>query len=293
MKVRLVDITAVLLLICGTGGVVWSSRAIDPVLERTAVKEVLYIPSAKTLKALSLGYTGLLADIYWTRAVQYFGRKHMEGAEAYKLLRPLLDITTTLDPKLYAAYEFGSFFLTQKPPMGAGEPDAAIALIRKGIAANPDNWRLYYNLGFVYWMEKRDYVSAAQAFEQGARIPGSMIWMKTLAGEMALHGHDLATARMMWASVLSEIKEGHIRDNAILRLQSIDSDEAVMILQERVDNARRQLNRIPGWSDLIELGLVRKVPLDPAGNPYRINAQGRVVVADKEKLPFITQGLPE
>ena len=30
---------------------------------------------------MSLGYDGLLADIYWTRAVQYFGGKHHDGAQ--------------------------------------------------------------------------------------------------------------------------------------------------------------------------------------------------------------------
>ena len=48
------------------------------------------------LKRLSLGYEGLLADIYWTRAVQYFGSQHVHKSEDYRLLYPLLDLTATL-----------------------------------------------------------------------------------------------------------------------------------------------------------------------------------------------------
>src|SRR6201989_3064970 len=62
------------------------------------LEEVLYLPSGKILKRLSLGYSSLLADIYWTRAVQYFGSRHFNGARRYDLLAPLLDITTDLDP---------------------------------------------------------------------------------------------------------------------------------------------------------------------------------------------------
>ena len=84
---------------------------------------MLYITSPKAVKRLSLGYDGLLADIYWTRAVQYFGGRHVAGASHFRLLAPLLEITTTLDPHLLVAYQFGANFLSPKPPNGAGMPD--------------------------------------------------------------------------------------------------------------------------------------------------------------------------
>ena len=55
----------------GTVGGRVTQAAVDTVLQ-----EMLYIPSPKIVKRLSLGYSGLLADVYWTRVVQYFGAKH-------------------------------------------------------------------------------------------------------------------------------------------------------------------------------------------------------------------------
>ena len=49
------------------------------------------------------------------------------------------------------AYEFGSSFLAPDPPFGAGQPKSAIDLMNYGIQNNPDNWKLYYDLGFVYF----------------------------------------------------------------------------------------------------------------------------------------------
>ena len=121
-------------------------RQIDQVRQGATLEESLYIPSPKVLKAMSLGYTGLMADIYWTRVVQYFGSKHKANAMQYKLLAPLLDITTELDPHLRVAYQFGATFLAQKPPEGAGDPQAAVRLIEKGIRENPNTWQLYYEL---------------------------------------------------------------------------------------------------------------------------------------------------
>src|SRR5258708_30908733 len=58
------------------------------------VNEVLYLPSGETLRRLSLGHEGLLADIYWTRVVQYFGRKRTIHSSHFELLGPLLRLTT-------------------------------------------------------------------------------------------------------------------------------------------------------------------------------------------------------
>src|SRR5204863_422459 len=106
--------------------------------------------SPKLLKRASLGYSGLLADIYWTRAVQYYGGKHQQ-AMRYDLLWPLLNITTQLDPHLIPAYLFGGTFLSQKPPDGAGDAAKAIELVEFGIRNNPDDWHLYYDLGYIHY----------------------------------------------------------------------------------------------------------------------------------------------
>lgn len=114
------------------------------------ISDILYIPSGVNLRRLSLGNEGLLADIYWTRAVQFYGRNHIPGAGGRNdLLAPLLRITTDLDPHLLIAYRFGAIFLSGKPPAGAGQPEAALELLRRGIVANPDYWRLWQDLGFI------------------------------------------------------------------------------------------------------------------------------------------------
>ena len=45
-------------------------RQIDRLRSGATLEEVMYVSSPKFLKRASLGFDGLLADIYWTRAVQ-------------------------------------------------------------------------------------------------------------------------------------------------------------------------------------------------------------------------------
>jgi hypothetical protein len=284
---------ATALLLVSLAGVVLMVRRLDRVRTGQTLREVLYIPSPQVVKRLSLGYNGLLADIYWTRVVQYFGGKHHERSTEYKLLAPLLDITTTLDPQLLPAYEFGAIFLSQDPPQGAGEPDAAVALVRRGIRANPGSWRLYYNLGYIHYIERKDYKAAAQAFEQGSRIPGARPWMKIMAAIMAQHGGEIATSRYLWEHIYESTTDKNIRENAVRHLAALKVDEEVDYLEALVRQYRENTGNLPAsWFQMISTGYLTRLPVDPLGNPYKLTPDGRVEVQDVDSLPFITRGLP-
>jgi tetratricopeptide (TPR) repeat protein len=253
---------------------------------------MLYISSPKLLKRLCLGYDGLLADIYWTRTVQYFGGSHSRGGGTYKLLWPLLNITTQLDPHLIPAYEFGETFLVAKPPQGAGDPAKAIELARAGIQNNPDDWHLYYDLAFVYY-DQKDYRDAAEAFLRGSQLPNTHPYLKIMAAQMAQHGGELDTARMMWSATLQSSHDALIRANAAAHLRAIQVDEDVTVLEQLVQKYRDKTAHFPAkFSDMVSAGLIRSIPLDPFGHPYNLEAGGRVVVSDPEDLPFLDKGVP-
>ena len=267
-------------------------RQVDRIRADEPLQEVLYIPSPKAVKRMSLGYSGLLADIYWTRVVQYFGTKHKAKAKQYLILEPLLEMTTSLDPQLLPAYEFGSVFLAQKPPEGAGDPRAAARLVEKGIRENPQAWKLYYDLGYIYWLELKDPAKAADAFERGSHVPGAHPWMRVMAAALAAHAGETETAIFMWTNILNSTEDPNLKSNAFNRLRSLQVDSDVKILQDRVDEFTRQNGRLPsGWPELISAGLLRRPPADPLNNPYHLVA-GRVQVAQPDLFPFITKGLP-
>jgi hypothetical protein len=260
----------------------------------TQLTDALFVPSAKVLQRMSLGYTGLMADIYWTRVVQYFGSKHHTGSMEYRQLEPLLDITTTLDPHLVVAYEFGATFLSQKPPEGAGDPAAAVRLVESGIRENPQQWRLYYNLGFIQYFERHDYAAAAEAFERGSRVPGALPWMKAMAAQMSQHAGDMQTSRLLWSHLYESTEDEILRANAAKHLRALQVDEDVPALEKIVETFGERTGRSPSnWVELVRERYLRGIPVDPSGRPYRLGPNGRVLVQAPEDLPFITQGLPQ
>jgi len=255
--------------------------------------DALFLDSPKVLKRASLGFNGLMACVYWTRAVQYFGHRHHVRAESYRELAPLLEITTALDPKLVPAYQFGASFLAPRPPDGAGEPERAVELMKYGIQHNPDNWHLYYDLGFVYYTELKDYKRAGEVFAEGSKVPDAHPFLKLLAAQMHEHAGDYATARMLWQATYESSKESNIRQNAREHLRCIQVDEDVASLQSAVTRFGERTGRLPSsmWELITAEGLP-DVPVDPDGNPYIMTVDGRIQVQSPDDFPFITSGLP-
>lgn len=237
--------------------------------------EELLLRSGPLLKKLCLGYDPLLADIYWTRAVQYYGWRVQQRSGSFELLAPLLNITATLDPKLLVAYQFGGIFLSEHPPGGAGRADLAVELVKRGIAANPDEWRLYYELGFLYYTRLKDYPKASEAFLEGSRNPAAPIWMKIMAAHVAENGESLETSRFIWAELYDSTKDESVRKTALEHVQALDAQIALQRLNEISEEYWKKFGHFPASiGELRDAGLVDGELTDPAGYPYVMGPNG-------------------
>jgi len=281
MKQRgIINATLGILLALGLAGVWQLQKQID--VQRQALQEErdeLLLRSPKLIKRMSLEYAPLVGAMYWTRAVQYYGEKHrLQQLKRgnLELLWPLLDITTTLDPNLIVAYRFGSTFLSDAPPRGAGDPDHAVELLRRGVQANPDYWRLYQDMGNVYYFDKKDYARAAEAFAEGAKNPKAAIWMKVMAAKIAADGESLETSYFLWRDIYQTAKEPRIKKNAELHLRLVRVDLDLRELNRLADEyERRSKRRATKMSELVQAGLLPQLPGDPDGYPYVLGEGGK------------------
>jgi tetratricopeptide (TPR) repeat protein len=248
-------------------------------------EELIFLPSEARLAHLSGGYAGLLADIYWTRVVQYYGRHRLAHAGKFPLLGTLLDITTALDPHLLVAYRFGSVFLAGKPPEGAGDPQRAIYLLERGITNNPDYWRMWEDLGFIYYWDMKDYEHAARAFQTGSERPGALPWMRVLAASVAAKGGEIQTSRILWTELARSSGTDSIRHSAEIHLAALDALEALRNLDALLALYRqKQGHEAHSMQDLVASGTLRGIPLDPSGEPYVVAPSGRAALGPKSRI---------
>jgi hypothetical protein len=271
---------ALMLLLILPGGFagIWKlQHSIDA--ERAALSEErddVLLRSGKLMKLMSLEYAPLLADIYWTRVVQFYGNKHVRGNANMELLWPLLDITTTLDPNLLIAYRFGAMFLSQRAPSGAGRPDLAVQLIQRGIQANPEYWRLYEDLGFVYYFDLKDYQKSSEAFLEGSKKPNAQLWMKVMAAKVAAEGESFTTSVFLWKDIYDTATDPMVKKNAELHLQLLKAKEDCRQIDLLADEYEKKFRRRPTrMSELVQAGLLPRIPGDPMGFAYIFGEDGK------------------
>ena len=248
----------------------------------TNVANYLDVRSGAVLQRLTLSFNALAADVYWIRAIQHFGGEHAAGgSHHYDLLYPLLDLTTTLDPHFTVAYRFGAIFLSEQAPEGPGRPDLAIALLEKGIAADPARWEYFEDTGFVYYWRLHDYVQAARWWDRGGQLSGAPWWLRNLAAVTLARGGDRAASRFMWQQIYQSADNDWLREQARQRLLQLDALDQIDRLQRIVSSYRQRSAQGPlTWSALERSGVVRGTPLDPTGRPYALDPETGAVSLD-------------
>ncbi|MER3632837.1 MAG: hypothetical protein C4325_12385 [Blastocatellia bacterium] len=250
-----------------------------------AITETDLAFQGRRLRGLALGAEGLIADWYWIQSLQYIGGKLLSYQGEINLddLRPLkprllnqyLENATDLDPHFYAAYAYGAVVLP------AIDSDQAIALIKKGIENNPDKWRFYQYLGYIYW-RRGEYQSASEAYARGAALPGAPRFMLEMAAAMKSRGGERETARAIYSTLYENSPDAQTRENARLRVLEIDANQQLEAINERLAKAREQSGSCPVLGAAVN-SLFRSIRL-PANNPIRIDAAGEIV--DPSGTPY-------
>jgi hypothetical protein len=273
-------------LVC-LAGAVGVQAARDRAHPRDARQEqaLLYVRSGAAMRRVALSFDALLADVYWIRALQHYGGERLtrDRPRTYDLLYPLLDLTTSLDPYFTVAYRYGAIFLSEPPPGGPGRPDQAIALLRKGIAVQPDKWQYYHDVGFVYYWQLRDMQAAARWFRLGAVQPDAPDWLEPIAASMLIKGGDRASARFILRQLLqAEHTWIHrMAERSLLQLDALD----------RIDQLQPLVWRSPpvegawSWRTLTARGVLPGIPTDPTGTPFELDpATGTITVSRASAL---------
>ncbi len=259
-----------------------------PPLPENYADEDLAFQSGK-IKGFSLGFEGLIADWYWMQALQYIGDKINKSTEQTinlenlrslnpRLLYPLLDTATDLDPQFMVAYSYGAVVLP------AIDPEQAIKIAEKGITNNPGEWRLYQHLGYIYWRLK-NYQKAAEVYEKGAKLNGVPIFMQMMAAQMKSQGGSRATARVMYQQMFEQAQDSQTKEVSHLRLMELDWLDQRDAIRQILETFKDKNNRCPNnWSEIFQP--LKSVTL-PSGKEFRIDKANNLI--DPSGVPYILE----
>jgi hypothetical protein len=249
---------------------------------------LMWIQSPSLARRLSLGFDALVADVYWMRAVIYYGGQRLAegGDRRYEQLWPLLDLVTGLDPRFRVAYRFGAIFLTEGYPSGPARPDLAIRLLQKGLAYDPARWEYVHDIGFVHYWWLHDYQQAAAWFEKAGQVPGAPEWLPSMAATTLAMGGNRQSSRALWTRLLDSSDTAWIRRAAERSLAQLDALDVVDQLNAVAGRfAAREGRAAATWDDLVRGERLPGIPLDSTGTPFVLDPQtGRVGLSPESPL---------
>jgi tetratricopeptide (TPR) repeat protein len=256
---------------------------------------VMWLKAGPAMERATLGFDAFVADVYWMRAVVYYGRQRLSKDENknYDLLYPMLDLVTSLDPQFSVAYRFGAIFLSERPPGGPNRADLAIRLLQRAIERNPTRWEYPHDLGFVYYFAYQDYTSASDWFRRASELPNAPIWLHSTAAATVARGGDRDAARLLWRELYKNADADAIKDAALAHLAQLDAFDQLDQLNQLVWRYKARTGRFPAsWGDLTATGVLGGIPQDPTGVPYVLSLQNEDVrIARASELWMVPQGM--
>lgn len=282
----------IVVLVAGLGVAAFLSRWLDAHRTDHAkqfAESQLYL-SGPAAKRLTLAFNGLAADWYWMRSLQYVGRKIVDHQDTHnnqfilsdlssldlRLLSSLLDVATTLDPQFIPVYEYGAVILPEV------NPDQAIALLNKGIAANPSSWRLHQHLGYIYW-QRGEYARASETYAAGAQLPGAPAWMTAMSARLKADAGSRPAAREMYQRLYETSDDKTVKEMVVAHLMRLDSLDERELITRALDEFRLRFGRCPtSWRELapvfrgarLRVDPADGTPVDPSGAAYRLTNSG-------------------
>lgn len=264
-----------------------TQERIDTAFEKMGPEpDVSSVWTGPVVRAFSLGFREFLADIYWLRAVQYYGRQKLLSAPTgYADLKPLLETAAELDPRFEIVYRYGAVFLSEAMPVGAGQPEAGVTFLRKGADRNPNNWRLRQDEGLFHFFYLDDAARGSQVLLKAADIPGAAPWLKPLAAQVLSQGGELEASIQMWTIIREQSEPGVLRDNAEAQLGVLRNRMVARALGERIAAYQKRTgDKTSTLEELRARGVIDSA-VDLAGVPFEFSpADGVVSVSRNSPL---------
>jgi hypothetical protein len=219
-------------------------------------------------------YKGLVADLMFLNASNFIGRKLLERSQPlpreWQQFYLMLDRMTELDGRFLDPYVFAEMMLAWQ----ARRFDQANALLSRGRAHRPEDWRLPYYIGFNHFYFQQNFAEGARYVMQAANIAGSPPYLPNLAARLAFYGARSKTALFFMEQLLSENKQVEINPELKKRLTAF---RAAAAIEDAAEAYKQKHDRSAGdVGVLVTTGFLAALPPEPYGGEWRLHPDGRV-----------------
>jgi len=243
------------------------------------VGDVAFVPEPGVAKLLALGFDAVVGDSYWLQAVQIVGSPEGPVGKSHHLGR-LIDVVTTLDPWVGHPYRFAAVWMTDDEPAVRH----ANAILARGIAHQPDEWRNRFYLGFNHFFYLGENAEAAAALEPAVTLPGAPRYLGRLVARLRSQagGGDLAAASAFLRELLQQTPDPFAKAEYEKALDEIEAERRARLLDAAREEFRRRHGRdITQVEDLVRVRppVLRALPPEPHGWDWKLDPESGQIVS--------------
>ena len=136
----------------------------------------------------------------------------------------------------------------------------------------------------TWW--RQDTWAASKWMLAASKRPGAPSWLPPVAASFLAEGGARDSARALWTELATTTDQDWLRTTANRALLQLDAEAAIQQLQPIVNRYYDIRGSFPsGWPDMVSAGLLRGIPLDPAGKPFALDpVSGAVDVSPDSPL---------
>lgn len=234
-------------------------------------------PPTVAIEMMSLGNRELASTLIFYNAEFYFGEKYAWRREApeYQRLFVALDKATDLDPRNMDCYYFAQGLFSDITPA----IPVLNRLLKKGMRHRPQDWYLPFFISANYYFQLKDPVKAAEYLQRAAAINPNNALFASLSARMLYQGNQTQAAIVYLEAFIKETKNPAVRKKLLLRLRALT---AIHFLENAISGFTKKEGRPPrGLNELVAVGLINKIPVDPYGGTFYLDEAGKVYTTSK------------
>jgi tetratricopeptide (TPR) repeat protein len=163
------------------------------------------------MERFSFGFSELMADLIWLRAIQDFDYCEQEIAQkncqGNSWLYQMLDAAMNLSPKFRKPAAVGGLALT----VLVNDMTGASKIFDRSVAAFPDDWAILYRASYHALYEEKDKLKAGKLLQRAAQLGGPE-WLYQLASKLYTESGEKELAFRMYEDIKSQdLPEGILK----------------------------------------------------------------------------------
>jgi hypothetical protein len=186
----------------------------------------LRIPDPARAKLTALGFEPVVADYYWVQGLHLVGGTGGDASAHGDVIGDLIELVTSLDPWVDHPYRFAAVWLSDT----LAQVRRANALLLRGIAYHPTDWRNRFHLGYNHFYYLQDNASAADVLAPAIAMEGAPRYLGAFVARLRADGGDLETAAVFLETLIEDAPDEYIRAEYLKAFDEIETERRARLL---------------------------------------------------------------